>query len=79
MQLLTSVKQQDFDNINYLNDLGMAETADKADEAFSCLGKILSMIGIKELVKKAVPPTFIVVFLGILFNTLTMTLQIISD
>ena len=45
-----------YDDVNYLDDLGAAEEEAKADEAFDCLGWILSSIGIKESVQKATPP-----------------------
>ena len=72
-------KQQGFDNVNYLDDLGAAEEEDKAEEAFDCLGWILSTIGIRESLSKACAPAYIIVFLGILFNTLTMTMQITEE
>ena len=68
-----------FQEVNYLDDLGAAEEDDRAEEAYDCLGWILSSIGIKESKHKAKPPAFIAIFLGILFNTLTMTLQITED
>ena len=39
----------------------------------------MNTIRIKESKKKAKPPAYIVVFLGILFNTLTMTLKITEE
>ena len=68
-----------FEDVNYLDDLGAAEIDEKADEAFDCLGFILGTIGIKEAKHKAKPPAFIAVFLGILFNTITLTLEITQD
>ena len=68
-----------YDEVNYLDDLGAAEEDQKADKAFDCLGWILNTIGIKESMSKITPPAYIAVFLGILFNTITMTLQITPD
>ena len=68
-----------YEDVNYLDDLGAAEEESKAEEAYDCLGWILDTIGIKESKKKACPPAFIAVFLGILFNTLTMTMEITKD
>ena len=68
-----------FEDINYLNDLGAAEEDSIAEEAYDCLRWILDTIGIRESKHKACPPAYIAVFLGILFNTLTMTLQITPD
>ena len=68
-----------YEDVNYLDDLGAAESAEKAEEAYDCLGWLLDVIGIKESKGKAKPPAVICIFLGILFNTLTMTLQITPD
>ena len=72
-------KKFGFDDVNYLDDLGAAEEESKADDAFNCLGWILSSIGIKESKNKATPPSCIATFLGILYNTRTMTLQITPE
>ena len=68
-----------FDDVNYLDDLGAAEEESKAEEAYDCLGWILDTIGIKESTQKACPPAYIAIFLGILFNTITMTMQITEE
>ena len=72
-------KRFGYDNVNYLDDLGAAEEENKAEAAFSCLGWILQEIGITESKKKACGPAYIVIFLGILFNTITMTMQITEE
>ena len=69
-------KQEGFHDINYLDDLGGAETADLAEEAFQKLKEILQKIGIEESADKAVPPSFMVTFLGIFYNTISMTMEI---
>ena len=71
--------QHGFEDINYLDDLGAAESDERAEEAYDCLGWILDTIGIRESKHKASPPAYIAVFLGILFNTITMTMQITPD
>ena len=72
-------KHFNYDNVNYLDDFGVAETAEKAEEAFTCLGNILQKVGIREAEKKACAPVAICIFLGILYNTNTMMLQITSE
>ena len=72
-------QQHNYDNVNYLDDLGAAETENKAEEAYDCLGWILDTIGIRETKSKACPPAYIAVFLDILFNTLSMTMQITEE
>ena len=68
-----------YDDVNYLDDLGGAELEVKANDTFNCLGWILDTIGIKESRSKASAPACIMVFLGILFNTITMTLTITPE
>ena len=67
------------EGINYLDDLGGAEIAPKAQAAFDMLGKILREIGVWEAEKKACPPSITMAFLGIWLNTMTLTLEITLD
>lgn len=69
-------KKRGFDVINYLDDFGGAETPGKANEAFEVLGSIIQSAGLEESQQKAVPPSTSMIFLGILFKTETMTLEI---
>ena len=69
-------KEEGFQNVNYLDDLGGAEKDKVAEVAFDTLGNILKEIGIEEAKEKAQPPAHVVIFLGILFNTLNMTMTI---
>ena len=62
--------------MNYLDNLGGAENVESADEAFNYLGFILQSIGIEESARKASPPDFWMVFLGILLDTINMTMEI---
>ena len=66
-------------NVNYLDDLGGADTEDRAESAFICLGRILEEIGIWESSSKCIPPTQIGTFLGILYNTLKMTMELTTE
>ena len=68
-----------YDDVNYLDDLGAAEEESRAEEAYDCLGWILDSIGIQESKEKATPPAYIIVFLGILINAITLTLEITHD
>ena len=72
-------KKFGYEDINYLDDLGAAEEESEAEDAFNCLGWILSTIGIRESLSKACAPAFIMAFLGILFNTITMSLTITEE
>ena len=65
--------------LNYIDDLGTAEKADEAERAFLLLRKILADMGLQEAAEKTVPPSTIMVFLGIQVNTVEMTLKIPND
>ncbi|XP_070571747.1 uncharacterized protein [Ptychodera flava] len=71
--------QRGYECVNYIDDFGGAETQERADDAFLALGNLLSELGVNESVEKAVPPTTSLVFLGILINTLTMSLEVTPD
>ena len=62
--------------LNYLDDIGGVDTPDKANTAFSYLQNLFDILGVDEAKDKAVPPTHEMVFLGILFNTLDMTMSV---
>ena len=65
--------------LNYLDDLAGAETEEKAAFAYKCLEAVLQKYVIEESPEKAVYPTQIMVFLGVLFNTVTMTLEVTPE
>ena len=72
-------EKDEYCNVNYLDDLGGADIESKAEQAFNQLGEILREIGIQESTHKAVPPSFIATFLGILINLIDMTLEITPE
>ena len=65
--------------LNYLDDLAGAERKENAIFAYNCLGTVLQKCGFEESVEKASPPSEIMSFLGVLFNTLTMTMEITPE
>lgn len=65
--------------LNYLDDLAGAEHKQKAEFAYKCLGAVLLKCGFEEALNKACPPSEIMSFLGVLFNTVTMTMEIIPE
>ena len=67
------------DVLNYLDDLALAETKKNAHFAFYTLQKVLEKCGIEKAKSKASPPSNIMSFLGILFNTITMTMEITPE
>ena len=72
-------KNQGFDLVVYLDDLGGAESPDKAGEAYECLGRILESAGLEEKKSKACPPSTRMSFLGVWFDTESLTLEITRD
>ena len=65
-----------FSGVNYIDDLGGAEVPSLATNAFDCLGNMLSKYNVQESVHKASPPSTRMIFLGILIDTIHMTLEI---
>ena len=65
-----------FITINYLDDFGMAEKADRCNEGFQTLGNVLQELGFEESLEKAVAPITRMSFLGILIDTVSLTLEI---
>ena len=65
--------------LNYLDDLASAETVEKAIFSFNTLRTILKKCGIEEAQNKACPPSTVMVFIGILFNTVKMTIEVTPE
>ena len=65
--------------LNYLDDLASAEKKELAEFSFLMLRSMLQKCGIEESVNKACSPSTIMPFLGVLFNTETMTLEITPE
>ena len=65
--------------LNYLDDLAGVETTDKAWFAFYCLRNVLEKGGLEESKVKACIPSEIMTFLGVLFNSKTMTMEVTED
>ena len=70
------MQQRGYSSVNYIDDLGGAETPIKAMQAFNELGKILKEIGILESEAKATPPATSMVFLGIKLDSINQTVSI---
>ncbi|XP_021354869.1 uncharacterized protein LOC110451275 [Mizuhopecten yessoensis] len=64
--------------LNYLDDFGGAEEQSKSKDAFEYLGAVLHNCGLVESLEKAVPPSTRMVFLGVLFDTENLTLEVPS-
>ena len=65
--------------LNYLDDLASADTVEKASFSFNTLRAILNKCGIEEAKNKACPPSTVMIFIGILFNTVKMTIEVTPE
>ena len=61
---------------NYLDDLDGAEVPDLAEKSFRKIGELLIDLNIKESVNKACGPGTRMIFLGIIVDTIKMTLEL---
>ena len=61
---------------NYLDDFIEVAPPDKAEKDFHKLGWLLQDTGVWESEHKACPPSSLMVVLGIMFNTIDMTISI---
>ena len=68
-----------YEAVNYLDDLIGAEKWSKAHQAFDDLGKVLVLSGVEEALEKAAGPNVEMVGLGVLFNTVAMTMSVTED
>ena len=73
------MQQRGYSSVNYIDDLGGAETPHKAMQAFNELGEILKEIGILESESKAASPATSMIFLGIKLNSVSQTVSIDSE
>ena len=67
------------DIVNYIDDFAGAEYPELALKAYCILDKVLKSCGLLESVSKSVAPSCCMSFLGVLLNTLSMTLEVTQD
>ena len=61
--------------VNYCDDLaGCERSSQKSTASFQALGSLMGELGLEESVKKASPPSTKMVFLGVHFDTVEMTM-----
>ena len=65
--------------VNYIDDLASAEKPDIADQAYINLAELLASLGLEEAPDKAIPPTTQMVFVGILCDSVKMTLEVTPE
>ena len=66
----------DFTACNYLDDFMGVDTVSRAHLAFETLGKLFTKLGIQESVEKSCSPDTIMLFLGVLFNSDSLTIEV---
>ena len=64
---------------NYLDDFGGVDAKDNAHRAFAELALVLRSLGISESLSKASPPSCIMTFIGIQFDTNKLTMEVTPD
>ena len=66
-------QQMEYVSTNYIDDFGGCDTLDQADDALHALQFLFDLFGIESSPEKNCPPSTLMTFLSILFNTVTMT------
>lgn len=74
-----AMSQMGYNCVNYIDDLAGAGGLEGAWSAYYALQDLLLSLGLVESLDKAQPPSTSMVFLGILFNTVSGTLEIPVD
>lgn len=72
-------QEKGFRSTCFIDDMAGGEVPDRADEAYQVLQEILRDLNILEAQDKACPPSTLMVFLGILFDTILMTMEVTPD
>ena len=70
---LTIGSHSSFNSCNYSDDLGGVEAGMRAWISFYMMGALLKKLGLEESVKKGCPPSTNMVYLGVLFDTISQT------
>ncbi|KAI8503309.1 hypothetical protein Bbelb_191300 [Branchiostoma belcheri] len=65
--------------VNYLDDLGGADSPHRAELAFDTLGRLLQYLGLMEADDKATPPSTRIVFLGRTVDSIRMTIEVTPE
>lgn len=83
-QRTTSAVSHMFSNLgyqctNYIDDFGGAESPSKATMAFETLEELFSILGLESSPEKDCAPSTCMVFLGVQFNTIDMTMSVTPE
>ena len=63
---------EEYNTLNYSDDLAGVENEAKACIAFTRMGELLQILGLKEAIDKASPPTTQLTYLGVTFDSVSM-------
>ena len=77
--LMYIYRRLSFEGLNYIDNLGAAGKIKRAAAAYDALGKILNDLNIEEAGAKACPPSPVMIFLGIKYDTNRMTIELTKD
>jgi hypothetical protein len=64
---------------NYIDDFGGVEIPSLAMQAYNHLGTTLEDLGVVESIQKAVPPSSILTFIGVQFDSNKLTMEVTPD
>ena len=65
--------------LKYLDEVASAEVKERAEFACSTLGAVLDKCGFEEALDKSCSPSTVMTFVGVLFNTEKMTIEVTLD
>ena len=77
--VLYMFREEGFEALVYLDDFAGVDKPERGEKAFKRLGEILDEVGLEESKAKANPPDTKMLFLGILFDSVEMNMQIDMD
>ncbi len=74
-----AMEEEDFDVMNYIDDLIGAEREDRAWQAFKYLGVVLEDLGLVEKQSKEVSPRQMMDCLGVIFDFIHFTMSLTQE
>ena len=75
----TILTGEEFNTLNYSDDLAGVEEGSRSDLSFQKMGQLLEALGLKEAMDKATPPDTLITYLGVTFNSITMVKTIPAE
>lgn len=72
-------KNMGYNGVNYIDDIGTAETVEKAEEGYGNLKKLINNLAFEIAEQKCCSPSTSMIFLGKRFDSVTMSISIPAD